>query len=87
MERLALSKTLLCFGVDDVSTFQGSKTGVTQQIHSKYAPFALNLHCMAHRCNLAFKTLSQLDIMSRIEGLLKSSNAYFKLAEEAYGIC
>ena len=33
---------------------------------------------MAHRCNLAFKTLSQLDVMSRIEGLLKSSHAYFK---------
>ena len=52
--------------------------GVTQQIQSKYVPFALGVHCMAHRCNLAFKTLSQLDIMSRIEGLLKSSHAYFK---------
>jgi hypothetical protein len=36
------------------------------------------VHCMAHRCNLAFKTLSQLDIMSHIEGLLKNSHAYFK---------
>ena len=33
---------------------------------------------MAHRYKLAFKTLSQLDIMSRIEGLLKSFHAYFK---------
>jgi hypothetical protein len=63
MERLALSKTLLCFGADGVSTFQGAKIGVTQQIQSKYTPFALGVHCMAHRCNLAFKTLSQLDIM------------------------
>jgi hypothetical protein len=78
MERLALSKTLFCLGADVVSTFQGAKTGVTQQIQSKYAPFALGVHCMAHRCNLAFKTLSQLDIMNRIEGLLKSSHAYFK---------
>jgi hypothetical protein len=78
IERLALSKTLLCFGADGVSTFQGAKTGVTQQIQSKYTPFALGVHCMAHRCNLAFKTLSQLDIMNHIEGLLKSSHAYFK---------
>ena len=78
MERLALAKTLLCFGADGVSTFQGPKTGVTHQIQSKYAPFALGVHCMAHRCNLAFKTLSQLDIMSRIEGLLQSSHVYFK---------
>ena len=73
-----MSKTLLCFGANGVSTFQGSKTGVTQQIQSRYAPFALCVHCMAHRFNLAFKTLSQLDIMSHIEGLLKSSHAYFK---------
>jgi hypothetical protein len=78
LERLALAKMLLCFGADGVSTFQGPKTGVTHQIQSKYAPFALGVHCMAHRCNLAFKTLSQLDVMSRIEGLLKSSHAYFK---------
>jgi hypothetical protein len=78
IERPALSKTLLCFGADGVSTFQGAKTGVTQQIQSKYAPFAVGVHCMAHRCNLAFKTLSQLDIMNRIEGLLASSHAYFK---------
>ena len=78
IERPALSKTLLCFGADGVSTFQGAKTGVTQQIQSKYAPFAIGVHCMAHRCNLAFKTLSQLAIMNRIEGLLKSSHAYFK---------
>ena len=78
IERLALSKTLLCFGADGVSTFQGAKTGVTHQIQSKYAPFALGVHCMAHRCNIAFKTLSQLDIMNRIEDLLKSSHAYFK---------
>ena len=41
MERLALAKSLLCFGVDGVSTFQGPKTGVTQQIQNKYVPFAL----------------------------------------------
>ena len=78
MEKLALAKTLLCFGADCVSTFQGPDPGVTHQIQSKYALFALDVHCMAHRCNLAFTTLSQLDIMSRIEGLLKSFHAYFK---------
>ena len=78
MDKLALAKTLLCFRADGVSTFQGPKTGVTLQIQSKYAPFPLRVHCMAHRCNLAFKTMSQHDIMSRIEGLLKSSHAYFK---------
>ena len=78
MDKLALAKTLLCIGANGVSTFQGPKTGVTLQIQSKYTPFALGVHCMTHRCSLAFKTLSQLDVMSRIEGLLKSSHAYFK---------
>ena len=58
MARFVLSKTLSCFGADNVTIFQGSKMGVTQQIQSKYAPFALGVHCMAHRCNMAFKTLS-----------------------------
>ena len=85
MEKLALAKTLLCFGADGVSTFQGSKTGVTHQIQSKYAPFALGVHCMAHRCNLAFKTLSQLDIISGIEGLLNGLLQAF--TEESSRIC
>ena len=78
MERLALAKTLLCLGANGVSTFQGPKTWVTLQIHIKYVSVALSVHCMAHHCNLAFKTLSKLDIISHIEGLSKSSHAYFK---------
>jgi hypothetical protein len=66
MERLALAKTLLCLSANGVSTFQGLKTRVTLQMHTKYVPFALNVHCMAHHCNLAFKTLSTFDTMSQI---------------------
>lgn len=73
MERLALA--LLCFSVDGVSTFYNPKMGVTLYIQAKYTPFALGVHYMAHRCNLAFKTLFELDIMSHIEDLLKSSYA------------
>lgn len=78
MESFALAKTLLCFCTDDVSTFHASQMEVTLEIQTKYASFALGVHYMDHRCNLAFKTLFELDIMSLIEGLLNSLRAYFK---------
>jgi hypothetical protein len=51
---------LLCFGLDGVNTFQGTKTSVTTQINTNYAPFSIGVHCMAHKCNIAFKTLFRL---------------------------
>jgi len=34
------------------------------------------MHCMAHKCNLAFKTLSSLDVMSSIEDLRNACHKY-----------
>ncbi len=65
-----VAEKLLCFGADGVNTFQGIKIGVTKQINTNYAPFSIGVHCMVHRCNLAFKTLSTLGIISNIEDLL-----------------
>jgi hypothetical protein len=45
---------------------------------SMFHSHALGVRYMVHHCNLAFKTLSRLDIMRHIEGLLKSSHVYFK---------
>jgi hypothetical protein len=42
-----------------------------------YAPFSIGVHCMAHKCNLAFKTLFSLRIMSNIKDLLQISHFYF----------
>jgi hypothetical protein len=68
---------LLCFGADGVSTFQGTKTSVTKQINTNYAPFSNNVDCMVHRCNFSFKTLSTLGIVNNIEHLLQSCHTYF----------
>jgi hypothetical protein len=70
-----VAKKLFRFGVDGVSTFQGIKIGVTKQINTNYAPFSIGVHCMVHRCNLAF--LFTLGIVSSIEDLLQSYHAYF----------
>jgi hypothetical protein len=75
---------LLCFGVDGVSTFQGTKIGVTKQINTNYAPFSISVHYMAHKCNLAFKTLLTLGIVSNIMDLLQSCHAYFVHSPKRY---
>jgi hypothetical protein len=41
-----ITKKLLCFGVDGVSTFQGIKIGVTKQINTNYSPFYIGVHYM-----------------------------------------
>lgn len=47
-----LSKKLLCFGVNGVNVFQGSKTKVTKQIEDFLAPFLMGVHCVIHCTNL-----------------------------------
>lgn len=72
-----ITSKLLCFGADGVVTFQGTKIGVTTQIISKHAPYCIEMHHMAHGANLAFKRLSFLDVVARVEELLQSICTYF----------
>jgi hypothetical protein len=53
-----------------VSTFQGIKTSAIKQINTKYAPSFNGVHYMAHRLNLAFKTLPTLGMVNSIEDLI-----------------
>ena len=43
-----------------------------------HAPFANGVHCVAHRCNLAYKALSTVGIFKAIENVLTVTYAYFK---------
>jgi hypothetical protein len=45
-----------------------------KQISTNYAPFSIEVHCMAHKC---IKNLSCLGVVSNIEDLLQSYHAYF----------
>jgi hypothetical protein len=42
----------LRFGVDVAYIFQGGKTRVIKQIKKTWAPFSMDVHCVAHRTNL-----------------------------------
>jgi hypothetical protein len=52
LNREELFKKLLCFGLDGLNVFQGSRTRVTKQIKDSQAPFSMGLHCVTHRTNL-----------------------------------
>jgi hypothetical protein len=47
-----LALKLVCFGMDGVTTFQGSKIGVIMQLKEKHAPFLLSVYYLMHRTNL-----------------------------------
>jgi hypothetical protein len=55
-----LASRLVYFGVDGISTFQGFKSRVIVQIQQQYVPFVTNVHCMAHKTNLAVQITPKL---------------------------
>jgi len=56
---------------------QGTKIGVIKEMNINYALFSITIHCMVHKCNLVFKTLFSLGIMSNIKDLLQTCHFYF----------
>ncbi len=47
-----VANKVVCFGLDNVTIFQGSKTSVIVQSINKHNHFIVDIHCMAHQCNL-----------------------------------
>jgi hypothetical protein len=72
-----IASKLVCFGADGVSTFQGSKSGVTTQIREKWAPFCLGVSCSSHRINLVVETMTKYPMVSRLENMFQSVYSYF----------
>jgi hypothetical protein len=57
LSREKLSKKLLCFGVDGVNVFDGSKIRMKKQIKNSWAPFSMGVHCVAHHTNFVVQSL------------------------------
>jgi hypothetical protein len=57
VQRNQIAQKLICFGANGVNVFQGTKSGVTQQMKEFYALHSIGVHCMAHHTNLAVQTL------------------------------
>jgi hypothetical protein len=77
LSREQIASKLVCFRTDGVSTFQGTKTGVTTQIREKWASFSLGANYCSHRVNLVVETLSKYPMVSRLERLFQSMYLYF----------
>jgi hypothetical protein len=58
--------------------------GVTVQIRNNFALHATGIHCLAHKINLAVKTLSQLAVFHEVEELMRVSHAYFSHSPKKY---
>jgi hypothetical protein len=71
-----IAQKLICFEVDDVNVFQGTKSGVTNQIKENYAPHFIRVYYMAHCTNLAMQTLSRLLLVIQFENLLQTLHSY-----------
>jgi hypothetical protein len=74
-----VAERMVSFGADGVSVFQGSRTGTTQQLKQKDAPFMIGVHCMAHRTNLVVEPLSNLPMVEKLETLCQALYNYFTM--------
>jgi len=84
LDTKTVAEKLISFGCDGASTLSGLRTGVTVQIKGQYAPFCHGVHCVAHRCNLAFKTLESLGIFESIGKVLQVTHAYFNRSPKRF---
>ncbi len=72
-----VANTLVCFGANEVTIFQGLKFGVTTQLMHKHAPFVNGVHFMAHHTNLVVQTFNGLTLVAKIETLLVGMYNFF----------
>jgi len=84
LDSKSIAQKLLRFGADGASTLQRVRGGVTMQMKEKYAPFMIGVHFVAHRCNLAFKVLSSLEIFAKIEKVMAVTHTYFSKSPKRF---
>jgi hypothetical protein len=48
LSKFDLTSKLVCFGVDGVTTFRGSKIRVIVELKENHAPLMLGVHCATH---------------------------------------
>jgi len=72
-----VANTLVCFGANKLTIFQGFKFGVTTQLMHKHAPFVSSVHFMAHCTNMVVQTFSGLTLVAKIETLLVGMYNFF----------
>jgi hypothetical protein len=68
---------LVNVGCNGTSVFQGHRTNMTLQFKEKVTPFLNGVHCFAHETNLVMLTLSNLDLVCQLEGILQNMYAFF----------
>jgi hypothetical protein len=77
MDHLMIAKKLVCVEVDGASIMQGKRNGLSVKLQLLASPFMINIHCIAHRMNIAFKIVIQFPLVSKFEDLVRETHAYF----------
>lgn len=83
LTHLGLDPTkIVSLATDGAATMTGKKTGVGVQMKSKYAPFSVQSHCIAHRLNLAITdSIKKLDTLKKFRD--KFNSLYYFMSGSA----
>ena len=77
IDDLMVAKRLVCVGADGASIMKEQRNGLCVKLQLLASPFVISIHCMTRRMNLAFKIVSKFPLVSKVEKLVRETDAYF----------
>ena len=63
MDHSTIAKKLVCVGADGASIMQGQRNVLCARLQLLPSPYMLNIHCMVHRINIAFKIVRNFSLV------------------------
>ncbi|KAG0572707.1 hypothetical protein KC19_VG119100 [Ceratodon purpureus] len=79
-----IASKLLTFGADIASALEDWRLEATTHISEEHAPFCIDVHCVANRCNLALRALLTQPIFGAIEQVLGQTYSTSVRAQEIF---
>lgn len=68
---------IVCLASDGAATMMGQKTGVGVQLVTKYCPFMIHTHCIAHRLALAISDVMKSGDLKELQTFRSRFNTLF----------
>lgn len=72
-----LAQRIILGAADGARTLQGSASGVLHRVRQAAAPWALQMHCMAHRIDLCAEAIDNHAVAGRVVDLLRKAYDLF----------
>lgn len=77
MDHLMIAEKLVFVGPEGASIMKRKWNNIYVRPKLLTSPYMLNINCIAHMMNLAFKIVSKFPSISKVEDLVHETHGYF----------